>query len=165
MATLPRDTERLGFRHLGEADLDALVALYADPEVVRFVGRYDRAQLREWLAENRKEVETRGHGRIAIVSRPDGEFLGRTGLKRRAQFDEVEVDWSLAPAARGRGIATEAARAVLEWGFESLDVAYVTAMIDPENQPSIAVAERLGMTVLRRDELDGESLLVYSIAR
>lgn len=165
MSDLPRDTERLRFRHLDEDDLDALVDLYADPAVVRFVGRYDRAALRAWLRANREEFEARGHGRIAIVGREDDVLVGRTGLKYRPQFGEVDVDWSLVPAARGQGIATEAAAAALDWAFELLDVAHVTAMVDPKNTPSIAVAERLGMTALRRDELDGESLLVYAAWR
>jgi RimJ/RimL family protein N-acetyltransferase len=75
------------------------------------------------------------------------------------------LGWALRPEARGRGIATEAARAVLGWGFDRFDFPYVTAMVRPGNDPSIAVAERLGMAPLRPDELDGDPLIVYSVSR
>ena len=90
-------------------------------------------------------------------------FLGRSGLKRWPQFEETEVGWALQPEARGRGIATEAATATLEWAAEHFDFPYVTAMIQPSNTPSIAVAERLGMEPLREDELLGLAVTVYSL--
>jgi RimJ/RimL family protein N-acetyltransferase len=78
---------------------------------------------------------------------------------------EVEVGWVLAPAARGRGVATEAARACLEWGFHDFDLPYVTAMIAPDNAASIAVAERLGMEPLREDTLHDFGIEVIVLGR
>jgi len=54
---------------------------------------------------------------------------------------------------------------VLGWGFERFDFPYVTAMIRPGNEASVAVAERLGMTPLRSDELQGDPVIVYSVGR
>jgi RimJ/RimL family protein N-acetyltransferase len=102
---------------------------------------------------------------LAVLDRENGSFLGRTGLKHWPQFDEVEVGWVLAPAFWGRGLATEAGRACLEWGLRSLAVPYVTAMIQPENQRSIRVAERLGMAPLRDDFLLGHDVIVYARRR
>ena len=106
-----------------------------------------------------------GHGRVAIVERATGRFLGRTGLKYFAQFRETEIGWLLRPDVWGHGFATEAARACVDWGFRNLDVPYVTAMIGPENLRSIRVAARLGMTPLRADVLLDEPVDVYSISR
>jgi RimJ/RimL family protein N-acetyltransferase len=152
-------------RPVGAADLDDLVALHEDPVVRKVFGTVPRDEVVEWIERSQGEWSERGHGRVAIFDRESGAFLGRCGLRHWAEFDEVEVGWVLAPEARGRGIATEAGRASLEWGFRDLDVSYITAMIGPDNAPSIAVAERLGMTPLREDTLDGEPIAVFALRR
>ncbi|HET7445522.1 MAG TPA: GNAT family N-acetyltransferase [Solirubrobacterales bacterium] len=158
------ETERLILRPLALADLDALVELQAEPEVSRFMGAYGRAELSAWVGSVRKEWASRGHGRMAIVERGSGRFVGRTGMRHWPEFDEVELGWALSPEVRGRGYATEAAGACLEWGLRELEVEYVTAMIDPDNSPSIAVAERLGMQPLREDVLLGDAVIIYATA-
>jgi RimJ/RimL family protein N-acetyltransferase len=158
-------TQRLLMRPPEEGDLDELIALHADPAVERVFGATRRDEVIEWIARARHEWVERGHGRVLLFDRESGAFLGRCGLRHWPEFDEVEVGWVLAPEARGRGIATEAGRACLEWGFRDLDVPYITAMIGPDNAASIAVAERLGMTPLRTDELHGEPITVFAIRR
>jgi RimJ/RimL family protein N-acetyltransferase len=158
------ETERLHLRAVRAGDLDQLVRLQEDPEVARFMGAPSREWLEGWLRSSEAEWEERGHGRLAIVDRESGEFLGRTGLKYWPQFEETEIGWALQPEARGKGYATEAARAALRWGFERLDdLPLITAMIQPENAASIAVAERLGMRPLRADKLLGDAVTVYAV--
>jgi RimJ/RimL family protein N-acetyltransferase len=147
------------------ADLDDLIELHQDPLVCEVFGEMTRVEVVEWIARSEREWAERGHGRMAILDRESGAFLGRCGLRHWPEFEEVEVGWVLAPEARGRGIATEAGRACLEWGFRDLDVPYITAMIGPDNAASIAVAERLGMAPLREDTLDGEAIVVFAIRR
>ncbi len=159
------ETERLRLRPLTMNDLDELVALHAEPEVGGFMGSFDRARLIEWIRLAEADWAKYGYGRAAIVDRATGRFLGRTGLKRWPQFEETEVGWVLHPDAWGHGLATEGARACVQWGFQNLDVPYLTAMIRPDNARSIAVAERLGMRPLRSDTLLGEVVIVYSISR
>jgi RimJ/RimL family protein N-acetyltransferase len=158
-------TERLTMRPVSAADLDDLVAIHEDPMVRKVFGETTREEVVEWIARSEREWAERGHGRVAIFDRESGAFLGRCGLRHWPEFDEVEVGWVLAPEARGRGVATEAARACLEWGFRDLEVPHVTAMIGPDNTPSIAVAERLGMTPLREDTLHGEPIIVFALRR
>jgi RimJ/RimL family protein N-acetyltransferase len=157
------ETERLLLRPVQPDDLDELVRLHEDPAVAHFIG----SPTRDWLADrigwSREEWTERGHGMLAILDRTDGAFLGRTGLKYWPQFEETELGWVLQPEARGRGIATEAAGAALRWGVANLDLPYVTAMIRPYNGPSIAVAERLGFSPLREDELLGVGVTVYAV--
>jgi pimeloyl-ACP methyl ester carboxylesterase/RimJ/RimL family protein N-acetyltransferase len=159
------ETERLRMRPLTAGDLDELVALHAEPEVMRFWGPFDRVKLIEWVQLTQRDWADRGCGRVAIIERATGRVLGRTGLKYLPEFGETEVGWVLHPDVWGCGFATEAARACAEWGFEELEVPYLTSMIDPENSRSIAVAERLGMTPLRNDVLLGDPVVVYSISR
>lgn len=161
----PIETERLRLRAVTADDLDEMVRLHRDPLVARFMGSPDRAWLEGWLRTSDEEWRERGHGRLAILGREDGAFLGRTGLKYWPQFGETEIGWALRPEARGKGFATEAAHAILDWGFQRFDAPYFTAMIRSDNAASIAVAERLGMSPIREDELLGVPVVVYAVER
>lgn len=160
-STASMETERLLLRPVRLDDLDEVVRLHEDPEVARFMGTPDREWLEGWVEGSDREWAELGYGRMAVLARDGGAFLGRTGLKRWPQFEETEVGWALQPEARGRGLATEAARAVLGWSAQ-FELPYVTAMIRPDNVPSLAVAERLGLTPLREDELLGVPVIVHS---
>ncbi|HEV2858510.1 MAG TPA: GNAT family N-acetyltransferase [Solirubrobacterales bacterium] len=161
-STFSLETKRLRLRPVTADDIDDLVALHDDPLVARYLGVRDRGWY-EWRIEaSAEEWKQRGHGFTAIVDPADGRFLGRTGLKYWPQFDETELGWVLRPEAHGKGYAAEAAAAVLQWGFERFDPPYLTAMIRPDNVASIAVAERLGMHPIRRDELLGDPVAVYA---
>jgi RimJ/RimL family protein N-acetyltransferase len=162
------ETERLLLRPLRADDADAFVALHADERVNRFVGAYTLRQARERLATIERQWAERGHGLCAVELRSTGEFLGRCGLNHWPRFDEVEIGWTFRAEAWGHGYATEAARACVDWGFATLDAAYVpylTAMIRPGNTPSVRVAERLGFTPLREDEMHGNPVTVYALRR
>lgn len=158
-------TERLVMRPPAEDDLDDLLAFHDDPLVRRSFGATTRAEVAEWIAIARQSWAQRGHGRVLLIDPADGGFLGRSGLRHWPGFDEIEVGWSLTAAARGRGLATEAGRTWIDWGLRELDVPYLTANIAPQNAPSIAVAERLGMAPLREDLLDDKPVIVYAARR
>jgi RimJ/RimL family protein N-acetyltransferase len=157
------ETDRLVLRPLTTADLDEVVELHAMPEVKRTMGAFSRSSARARLERNELEWDERGHGLVAIIERASGRFLGRSGLKYWRQFDETEVGWVLRADSWGHGFATEAGRACLDWGFRDLNVPYLTAMIMPDNQRSIHVAERLGMTPLRTDSLMDLPVVVYAL--
>jgi RimJ/RimL family protein N-acetyltransferase len=164
-STFSIETERLRLRPVVAGDVEELVRLHDDPLVAEYLGVRDRGWY-EWRVEaSDEEWAQRGHGFVVVLDAADGRFLGPTGLKYWPQFGETELGWVLRPEARGQGFATEATRALLDWGFEELDVPYVTAMIRPGNVASVAVAERLGMTPLRSDELLGDPVVVYSLSR
>jgi len=156
------ETERLLLRPLGMADLDDFVELHDDPEVVRFIRRLERPEAEERLRDVDREWAERGHGMFAVLDQISGRFLGRAGLKYWRQFDETEIGWVLRRDAWGRGYATEAARACLDWGFSTLTVPYLTAMIAPNNSASIRVAGRLNLVPLRNDVLLDSEVVVYA---
>jgi RimJ/RimL family protein N-acetyltransferase len=159
------ETARLLLRPLAIADIDEFVALHDDAEVTRFIQRPDRPAAEELLQSIEREWLERGHGIFAVLDRVTGRFLGRAGLKYWGQFDEIEVGWVLRRDAWGHGYATEAARACLNWGFASLERPYFTSMIHPENEASIRLAGRSGMSRLRRDVLLGDPVVVFSLNR
>jgi RimJ/RimL family protein N-acetyltransferase len=136
-------------------DVDEYLGLHSDPEVIRFLGEMDRGLATARLEADARVWDERGHGLFRVTHRDDGRFLGRVGLRYWKQFHETEVGWTLWRQEWGHGYATEAAVACAEFGFRELPVPYLTSCIQPENARSIAVAERLGMTPLRDDVLDG----------
>lgn len=148
-----------------EADLDDLLALHGDPAMLRMFGETDREEVGQWIAQAEGDWAEKSYGRVLIFDRADGTFLGRGGLRHRPEFEEADIAWSLAAAARGRGLATESAQAWIDWGFEHLDFPYLTAMVNLWNDASMAVARRLGMERLREDELHGEPVIVYALRR
>jgi RimJ/RimL family protein N-acetyltransferase len=158
------ETDRLVLRPLAMSDLDEFVALHRDPEVVRFVRSLDRAQAEERLRANEREWAERDHGLFAILDRLGGRLLGRVGLKYWPQFQETEAGWLLDRDAWGRGYATEAARACVDWGFATLTVTYFTAMIHPQNTRSTGVAQRLGFQPARKDALLGDPVIVHTLS-
>jgi RimJ/RimL family protein N-acetyltransferase len=162
------ETARLILRRLDEADADGLVELFNDAEVQRFIAvrlPYGRERALERIRDDEREWDELGHRVLAIEERATGRFAGRVLLYDWPQFGETEIGWTLVPGARGKGYASEAARAFTKWGFEHLDVPYFISLINPDNAPSRRVADRLGMSLLREDELEGEPHLVYALRR
>lgn len=103
----------------------------------------------------------------ATVRREEGRLLGRCGLLSQ-EVDggrQVEVAYALAPEFRGRGYATEAARASRDHAFRTLDAAHVISLVLPDNTASIRVAERNGMTFWKMADFRGYHLRVYRITR
>lgn len=159
------ETERLLLLPLTREHLDEVVAMHEDPLVLRFIGELPRDEAIERLEASEREWAERGYGRTAIIERATGRFVGRAGLKFWPQFEETEAGWNLTADARGKGYATEASRATIEWGLANFEFPYVTAMIEPANERSRAVAERLAMTPLREDVLMDRPVVVHALHR
>jgi ribosomal-protein-alanine N-acetyltransferase len=165
------ETERLILRLLTVDDLDALAALYADPEVRRYFpdGTRTREETREeldWIIE--VYYGRYGYGLWATVLQETGAFIGRCGLLpwEIEGRTEVEVAYLLDPGYWGRGLATEAARAIVEHAFATLPVERLICMVDPENRASRNVAEKVGMSLLWDDYVDEYGPAhVYAIQR
>lgn len=158
-------TERLLLRPIVVDDAEAMAAIYADPLVARFVRGLDleatRSQLERWVAE----WQERGLGTFAILDAQSGEFLGRAGVKYWQEFDFTEVGWVLRRDVWGRGYATEAGRASLDYAFAHSDLDLITAIIAHGNAASVAVAERLGMEPWREQVMYGMDCTIYVARR
>src|SRR5581483_449891 len=118
-------TERLILRGWRESDLRPWAAMNADPEVRRYLGPLLTAgQAEAWVLNFQDDLDRRGFGYWALEVRASGAFVGFTGLgildDEMPVDGSVEVAWRLARTSWGHGYATEAARAVLEYGFGPL---------------------------------------------
>ena len=162
------ETPRLLLRHLRASDLDSLYSLYCDPDVIRYIPdapkNYDetRAEL-EWHMHGLPEHPELGLW--ATIYKETGKFIGRCGLLPWTLdgHDEVEVAFSIGKAYWGQGLGTEAAGAVLEYGFGPLNLPRLICLIDRDNSASIKVAEKIGMAFEKegRDEIG--PFLLYSV--
>jgi RimJ/RimL family protein N-acetyltransferase len=131
------------------SDTDACIAMDHEPEVTRFVdGPWgDPAAHRAFIETRTRGPYPEGLGYWTVSLRPEPErFLGWVLLiPENAAGPEVEIGWRLRRAAWGQGLATEAAGALLEYGFGTLKLARIIADIHPENAGSRRVAEKLGL--------------------
>jgi RimJ/RimL family protein N-acetyltransferase len=137
--------------------------LNADPEVMRhFPGTLSQASSDRLVDAIVDGWRLHGFGLWAVTRLEDGAFLGFTGLSRpsfEAHFTPaVEVGWRLARDAWGHGYATEAARAALAFGFETLGLEEIVSFTVPANVRSRAVMERLGMIHDPADDFDHPKL-------
>ncbi|MGA5820359.1 GNAT family N-acetyltransferase [Kitasatospora sp. NPDC094028] len=148
-------TDRLILRRWQDSDLEPWAAMNADPEVREHLGDLlTREQSDASVARFRTEFDERGYGWWAVEVPATGEFIGFAGLDRvddGMPFAGVEIGWRLARSAWGQGYATEAAVAVLSFGFETLGLPEILAVTTATNLRSQAVMRRIGMT---RDPVD-----------
>lgn len=161
------ETPRLCLRRLLPEDLAPLFALYRDPEVRRYfpegiLSHEETKEELEWFLDGHPEHPKLGLW--ATVERTTGAFVGRCGLlpwTLEGRY-EVEVAYLLDRAYWGRGLATEAARAVAEYGFGVLGLTRLVSLIGEENRASQRVAEKIGMTFERAMADDKGPFWLYS---
>jgi [ribosomal protein S5]-alanine N-acetyltransferase len=161
------ETPRLHLRPFTPADVDAIHAVYSDPEVMRWVGTgplATRAATERLLESYGGHQEALGFAFWAVLERDSGELIGDAGLHRTA-VGETELGYTLAKRAWGRGYATEAAGAWLDAAFGDLAIAEVIALAEPPNHASAHVLDKLGF---RRDGTRmafGREHLLFRITR
>ena len=164
-------TERLTLRRFRKDDVDNILSMIGDPVVMRhYPQTYDRDGAQRWLDGLLRGYERFGYSLLAVERRSDGEFVGQVGLLHWDDVDgreDVEVAYLLRSAMWRNGYATEAARACRDWAFEQLAPDRVVSFIAVANDPSIAVAERNGMTRIKRLDVNrfGTPIYVYAIRR
>ena len=145
------ETHRLRLRELRPTDFDSVHEYANDPDVIRFMpwGPNTEADTTDFLrrAVGHTYADPRLGYELGITLRDTGEVVGAIGLHRTAESeDEAMLGYCLARAAWGKGYATEAARAMLDYGFGTLGLTSVWAGCDVENTASIRVLAKLGMS-------------------
>lgn len=148
------ETPRLLLRLPRLEDLDAWAAFMADAEAQRHLGgAQPRLQAWRGLATMRGSWALQGFAMFSIVEKDSGQWVGRAGPWRPDGWPGPEVGWSIVRDRWGRGYATEAARACLDFAFDVLGWDEVIHVIAEANAPSKAVAARLGSRLLREETL------------
>lgn len=143
------ETPRCFLRRFTSADIDAVIALLSHPEVMRFsiLGPHDREQCIAFIDRCLLQYRTKGYGLYAVTVKPSDHPIGYCGFNKHLIDDtpEIEVGYRLHPDFWGKGLATEASRAVLDYGFQTLGFTRLISIIEAENTASIRVAEKNGL--------------------
>jgi RimJ/RimL family protein N-acetyltransferase len=148
-------TERLRLRRSRPDDAATISAYRSDPEVNRQQGwdRTDPEGVRAEIEEMAPRVpgEPGGWVQFTVEERETGRLVGDVGLSpAEGEPGVIKVGYTVSPAFQGRGYATEAIRALIEYALGTLGADVVRAYASAENVPSIRVAEKVGMQLKER---------------
>ncbi|MFK7836023.1 MAG: GNAT family N-acetyltransferase [Sulfitobacter sp.] len=163
MLTIPTvETENLRLRCPRMDDFDAFAAFRTSARTVHLGGPNTRTQAFDKLGEIIGHWQLRGYGRWMVADKTTDAPLGVVGCFYPDDWPEPEIAWSVFQEAEGRGVAYEAARASLDFAYDTLGWTTAVSCTTPENTRSQALAKRLGA---QREEdfttVDGMQLQVY----
>lgn len=142
------ETQRLILRELLLTDAEDMLRLHSHPQVQQYTGEdliTDLEVMRNTIAARIEGYKKFGYGRWATVLKEGRQFTGWAGLAYLPEFNETDLGYRFLPEFWGRGIATEASRAILSYGFEQLGLKRIVAIAMKENKASIRVMEKTGM--------------------
>jgi RimJ/RimL family protein N-acetyltransferase len=150
------ETERLILRAHRVADFEASVAMWSDPAVTRYTIGPPSPPQRTWsrLMSYRGHWELMHYGYWAVEEKSSGDFIGELGIADFKRDNQPliaglpEIGWALRPHAHGRGYATEALKAVLQWTDSNLGAAETACIVQRDNHASLRVAEKIGYNTI-----------------
>jgi len=176
------ETERLLLRTFTMEDAPLIYELNLDPDITRYTGDpvRDLEHARQVLEQViLPQYALYNHGRWAVLVKPGlpgeisrdgilkpgresvGEFIGWCGLKARPERNEIDLGYRLVKKAWGKGYATEAAWACLQYGFEKLNLQRIVGRAMPQNIASLRVLEKCGMHYIGEEIVDDHPAKTY----
>jgi ribosomal-protein-alanine N-acetyltransferase len=169
----PLSDGEIKLRQAREADVEALLALRFDPDILSFTEvppDATAADTRAWQELTERERRAGRGLYFTIAGAASDEFLGTCDLRIPSDDLEIgELGYLLAPHARGAGVAARALTLLISWGFESLGLTRIQALIHPDNRPSLRLVERLGfgreglLRSYRAGRASREDRVIYSL--
>ncbi|WP_448567756.1 GNAT family N-acetyltransferase [Thalassotalea ganghwensis] len=163
--TIVCQTSRLIVRHLAHADADFIIRLLNEPAFIEYIGDKgvrNREDAIEYIEGPIASYKANGFGLSAVIERQTLRPVGLCGVLKRAELDLPDLGYSLLPEFWGLGYAKEAATGVLESAHVDCRIDKIAAITSPNNQPSIAVLEKLGFAFVDMKPLfEGEPAVRY----
>jgi RimJ/RimL family protein N-acetyltransferase len=159
-------THRLILRGFTEADVDPMEQIMAGKDVMRYFPRSDppdRERVAQMIARIIGHWEEFGYGLWAVQAQISNVLMGRCGLQLIPDTGEVEIDFLLGRLFWGKGFASEAGRASLNYGFEELALNKIVGIIHPENIASRRVLEKLGLRFSETANYFGMAVFRYCL--
>src|SRR3990167_2913222 len=158
-------TKRLGLRRLETGDIVYLEELESDPDVKQFFpdGVRDRAKTEDMIKRFISAYEEKGLPCFLLFDLKSGEFIGRAGFGI-TETGDTEVGYVLHKKFWGKGYASEAVTALLEYAKTNIDVDYIIAYADTGNIGSTRVMEKCGMAYYKTDIAKGIECEFYKIS-
>lgn len=161
------ETPRLQLRPVTVDDAELLLAVWNDPAFIRHVtdrGIRTIAQSRDAIRDGALKLFAEfGYGPYCMSLKTDGTLIGICGLFKRDNLDDPDIGFSVLPDYCGKGYAGEAAHAVVEFAGDTLGIRSLTAIVSPNNAPSIGLIKKLGLTFERMITMPGddEAICLY----
>lgn len=162
------ETKRLTLREMTLKDVEDLLEVLCDPEVMQFcLQPFDRQMTQTWIERNMQRYAQYGFGLWAVILKVNGKLIGDCGLvvQEVDGVEEVEVGYHIRRDFWGQGLATEAAQACRDYGFNHLGCEKLISLINPANIASRRVAQKVGMRLSIEVEWRGQPTCVYEIER
>ncbi len=161
------ETKRLVHRPFRADDAEAFFALNGNPEVMRLTGEplTDSIEAASNAIANYPDFDTVGYGRWACVLKETQQVIGFCGLKYLTDLNATDVGYRFLPEFWGRGLATEACAASIDFGFNRIGLKQIIGLVLPENAASIRVLEKSGMQKQGEFDYDGTIAVRYTITR
>jgi Acetyltransferases, including N-acetylases of ribosomal proteins len=162
------ETPRLRLEPYNDSHFEGLRVMESDPLVMRYISN-GIAKTPEETWEGIRRVKARweqyGFSWWAIKETSSGAIVGAACLQHLANVDgaPLEIGWRLVPEHNGKGYATEAAKAIIDFAAERAGATYLVAVADPENIPSQRVMQRLGMTYKAIEQHYDVPCVVYEL--
>ncbi len=158
------ETQRLILRTFTSADAHLIYELNKDPDVIRYT--MDPVKHLEQAVEILEKTilpqyALYNHGRWAVQTKSDMQFIGWCGLKARPERKEIDLGYRFLKETWGKGYATEAAAASLNYGFAKLNLPRIVGRAMPENIASLKVLEKCGMKYYCDEIVDGHPAKTY----
>jgi ribosomal-protein-alanine N-acetyltransferase len=152
------ETERLILRNFLPRDVEGIYELDAHPEVHRYLGNKpitSMQQAHDYIANVTAQYKDNGIGRWAAIEKSTGDFIGWAGLKHityeeNGHINFYDVGYRLIPRYWGKGYATEAAKAALEYGFNTLGLNEIIGMCHEHNTASRRALEKCGLRFIEK---------------
>lgn len=161
------ETSRLTLRYITSRDAEALMPILGDAEVMQFsiIGIHSSKQIKQFIEQRLISYLEYGFGLYALVHKPNQELIGYCGffIQSIEQQKEVEIGYRLAKKYWGQGLATEAAKAVVDYGQQRFNFRRFVCLIEIKNNRSIRVAQKLGMKLEKKIIYHGLNVAMYSL--
>ena len=160
------ETSRLILRPFESSDVETAFAWFGDPIVMRFTPTgpdtsLDQTKVR--LSNYQEHQTTHGFSKWIILDRRLGCAIGDSGLLELREYACIDLGFRLVQRYWGKGLATEAASAWVHAAFHDLHLDRLTALVHPENYPSIRILEKLGFHLEKRDTVMGMNSILFSL--
>lgn len=163
------ETGRLILREMTENDFDALYAVLADTDNMKYYPHsFDESKVRNWIKRNMERYRIFGFGLWAVVLKETGEVIGDCGLTMQLIGGQIkpEIGYHIRKDCQGRGYASEAAKAVRDWTFRNTPFNIIYSYMKHSNVPSCRTAMAYGCRLVGEFEDDAnERYKVYAISR
>jgi RimJ/RimL family protein N-acetyltransferase len=161
------ETERTYMRNLTVADAEDFYALNLDSEVMKYTGDNPFKSLVEAkkFLKHYDQYQKYGVGRLGVIEKKTGEFLGWCGLKYSPEGNFYDLGYRFFRTNWGKGIATETSFAILDFGFRQRGLNEIVGRAHAVNTASVKILEKIGMTYRKHFEYEGKQAVWYSMTK